>query len=338
MNKAPAVYVPTEPEGNGLTLPLLLSLLAHGIVLGVLIYTYQQPKLEIAGSIETTMVTPGELAEMQSQILANRAAAQAANSDSSFESFSANQNSAQPNTQVDSPSSSPLDSAANLQNVPIFIPSDEPAESPTLMSEEQHQRRQQQIQEYERNIAEFAAQLDESALEDINQVQQDKQNALDEERAQLKSFRTKQNPIPKIKQPTDNSRNIEIEMDSAGSKAKNLNLSDGQSTVSTDSATSSPTTGSARSAGGSRGTSNSEIVNLIKQNYNPPIAARGSVQQATLVITVNASGNVTKVVASGPDSAVNEAARQAVLTTRKLPIEVDDPKYPTFTLRFRGSN
>ncbi len=78
MNNAPAVYVPTPPEGNGLTLPMLLSLLAHGIVLGLLIYTYQPPELETVGNIETTMITPGELAEMQGQILANRAAAQAA--------------------------------------------------------------------------------------------------------------------------------------------------------------------------------------------------------------------------------------------------------------------
>ena len=31
MRNAPTVYVPTEPEGNGLTLPTLLSLLAHGL-------------------------------------------------------------------------------------------------------------------------------------------------------------------------------------------------------------------------------------------------------------------------------------------------------------------
>ena len=61
MHKAPTVYVPTEPEGNGLTLPTLLSLLAHGLVIGILIYTYQNMDIETAGSIETTMVSPEQL-------------------------------------------------------------------------------------------------------------------------------------------------------------------------------------------------------------------------------------------------------------------------------------
>ena len=56
MNQAPVVYVPTEPEGNGLTLPTLLSVLAHGIVIGILIYTYQHMDVETVGSLETTMV------------------------------------------------------------------------------------------------------------------------------------------------------------------------------------------------------------------------------------------------------------------------------------------
>ena len=64
MNNAPAVYVPTQPEGNGLTLPTLLSLLAHGLVIGILIYTYQNTEVETVGSLETVMVSPEQLAEM----------------------------------------------------------------------------------------------------------------------------------------------------------------------------------------------------------------------------------------------------------------------------------
>lgn len=332
MNNAPTVYVPTEPEGNGLTLPMLLSLLAHGIVIGVLIYTYQQPDLETAGSIETTMVTPGELAEMQSQILANRAAAQAQAANGEGNAATDQQMSA------NNSNNAPFSSQSDSQNNSIFTRSDESADSSVLMSQDHRQRLLEQSQEYERNIAELAAQLDESALENLDQVQQDKQNELDEEREQLKSFRSKQNNPPKIKKPTSSDGNIEIEAGSSSSTGKSLSLSDGQSTMSNDTATSSPTTGSGKSAGANRGASNSEIVNLIKRNYNPPVAAKGSSQQTTLTITVKANGDVTNVTASGPDNAVNEAARQAVLSTRNLPIDVDDPKYPTFTVRFRGSN
>jgi len=332
MNSAPAVYVPTPPEGNGLTLPMLLSLLAHGIVLGLLIYTYQQPELETVGNIETTMVTPGELAEMQGQILANRAAMQAASSSGSAvatEQTNANNSSNASQTSV----------PPNTQGESIFTRSDAPADQPVLMSQDHHQRLLEQSQEYERNIAELAAQLDESALEELNQVDQNRQNELDAERARLKSFRNTENNPPKIKRPNNTQSNLEIDTGNSSSAGKNFSLSDGQSTVSGNATTSGQSTGSNNSAsGGSRGASNNEIINLIRRNYNPPIAAKGSTQRATLTITVNSNGDVVSVSVSGSDSAVNEAARQAVLSTRNLPIDTDDPKYPTFTVQFKGSN
>ena len=57
----------------------------------------------------------------------------------------------------------------------------------------------------------------------------------------------------------------------------------------------------------------------------------------TLALKNNAP-NTCIVTASGPDEAVNEAAKQAVLSTGSLPIDADDPKYPTFTVQFKGSN
>jgi len=209
-----------------------------------------------------------------------------------------------------------------------------------LMSEEQHQRLLEQNQEYERNMAEWAAQLDESVLDEHDQVEQERRAQLIEEQKRLRDFRNKQNNPPKIKRPTANDRNIEINTGGSGSAGQTLSLGDdGQSTLSGDTTTSSTAKGSSRSASsGSRGASNSEIINLIKRNYNPPTAAKGSTQRATLTITVNSSGAVVNVSASGPDSAVNEAAKQAVLNTGSLPIDADDPKYPTFTIQFKGSN
>lgn len=333
MHNTPAVYVPTQPEGNGLTMPTLLSLLAHGLVLGILVYTYQHTEVETAGSIETVMVSPEQLAEMQGQILANRAAASAAMQDNSSAS------SAMPSQTSDSRASSQSTNQPNSQRVPVFTRSDDPASQPMLMSEEQHQRLLEQNQEYERRMAEWAAQLDESVTEEHDHVEREKREQLIEEQKRLGEFRHKQNNPPKIKRPTANDRNIEIDTDSTGSAGKTFSLSEGQSTLSGDTATSSPSKGNSRSAaGGSRGASNSEIINLIRRNYSPPTAAKGSTQRATLTITVNTSGNIVNVSASGPDSAVNEAARQAVLNTGSLPIDADDPKYPTFTIQFKGSN
>lgn len=329
MHNAPIVYVPTQPESNGLTLPTLLSLLAHALVIGVLIYNYQHAEVETAGSIETVMVSPEQLAEMQGQILANRAAAatamQAENGATTMtqtETFDGGASTQNPNQ-------------TSSQRVPVFTRSDD-ASQPMLMSEDQRQRIFEQNQDYERRMAEWAAQLDESVSEEHSQVEQNKREQRAEEQERLGEFRNKQNNPPKITRPTASDRNIEINTGSAG---KTYNLSDGQSSMSGDTATSSLTKGSSRSASsGNHGASNSEIVGLIKRNYNPPTAAKGSTQSATLTITVNASGNIVNVSASGPDSAVNEAAKQAVLDTGSLPIDTDDPKYPTFTIQFKGSN
>ena len=285
MRNAPTVYVPTEPEGNGLTLPTFLSVLAHGLVIGILIYSYQNMEVETAGTIETVMISPEQLAEMQGQILANRAAAASAmqtDGSSSGSSINMSENSTDSSTSYDS------QTQPNSERVPVFTHSNDPAASrPMLMSEEQHQRLLEQNQDYERNMAEWAAQLDESVLEEHEQIEQDKRQQLIEEQKRLGDFRNKQNNPPKIKRPTANDRNIEINTGGSGSAGQTFSLGDdGQSTLSGDATTSSTAKGSSRSASsGSRGASNSEIINLIKRNYNPPTAAKGSTQRATLTIT-----------------------------------------------------
>ncbi|WP_350558363.1 TonB family protein [Psychrobacter sp. CAL346-MNA-CIBAN-0220] len=337
MNNAPAVYVPTQPEGDGLTLPTLLSLLAHGIVIGLLIYNYQSTKIENAGSIETIMVSPEQLAEMQGQILANRAAASASLQADSTASGAMSSEPLNPNnTSISTPNSS----GSTSQRMPVFLPSDISADTYSdesmLMSQEQQQRFIEKSQEYERNIDEWSTQQDDMTLEKLERVEDNKKSKLDERREQLKDFRAKKNNPPKIEKPNSSQRNIEINSGNAG---KNYSLSDGQSTLSGDTSTSSSSKGSSRSASSnSGGASNSEIINLVKRNYNPPIGAKGSTQRATLTITINANGDVVNVSVSGSDSAVNDAAKQAVLNTRNLPIDADDPKYPTFTIQFNGSN
>ena len=346
MNNAPAVFVPTQPESDGLTLPTLLSLLAHGIVIGLLIYNFQSTEVETVGSIETIMVSPEQLAEMQSQILANQAAASSGNSLDNLPSGAINDAPLNPNDMStkyfnpNNPSTSSANSAApaTSQRVPVFLQSNEPSDSstPILMSQEQQQLLTEQAQEHEQNVAESVAQQEALANERLDSVEQNRQEEQAQVREQLKEFKNKESSTPKIERPNNKQRNIEI---TSGSGGKNYNLSEGQSTFSGESATSSPTKGSSSSASsGSRGASNSEIISLIKRNYNPPIASKGSVQRTTLTITVNASGTVTHVSASGSNTAVNDAAKQAVMNAGSLPIDVNDPKYPTFTIQFNGSN
>lgn len=303
MHNAPVVYVPTQPEGNGLTLPTLLSVLAHGLVIGILVYTYQHTKTDTVESIETVMVSPEQLAEMQGQILANRAAAasamQAANSTSSASSTSS--------------SESFSDSASQ----------------PMLMSEEQNQRLLEQNQEYERNMAEFAAQLDESVTEEHGQVEQNKNEQLIEEQNQLGDSRHKQNNPPKITRPTATDKNLKINTGDSGSAGQRYDLeADGNSTTSN---------GGSSSTSGSTGASDSDIKALIKKNLISPEGAKGQTVLATLTITVDSSGIITGYNASGSNPKYNKALEDAARVTRKLPIGPDDPKYPTFSIEYIGT-
>ncbi len=290
MHNAPVVYVPTQPEGNGLTLPMLLSVLAHGLVIGILVYTYQHTKTDTVESIETVMVSPEQLAEMQGQILANRAAAasalQAANSTSSASSTSS--------------SESFSDSASQ----------------PMLMSEEQNQRLLEQNQEYERNMAEFAAQLDESVTEEHSQVEQNKNEKLIEEQNQLGDFRNKQNNPPKITRPTATDKNLKINTGDSGSAGQRYDLeADGNSTTSN---------GGSGSTSRSTGEFKSAILSKIQSKLDTPIETQGLT--TSLSLKLDTRGNVKSAKASGPNAVVNQAVEQAARAASPLPIDLDNPE------------
>ena len=309
MNKAPTVYVPTPPEGNGLTLPTLLSILAHGIVLGLLIYTYQPPELEDPSAIETTMISPSELAEMQGQILANRAANAQITSDASA------------GEQIDIPDSNidPGNSQPSSQRVPVFTRSDEAASAPLLMDNEQQQQRAEQIAEYNRNLAEWAEQIDKEAMDDINKVQQDKLDQQIEEQETLKEYQVKRNRPPKIEKPTNNQDNIKIRKGDSGSAQENYNLTEGKSTASNSTSTAKNSGGSSRSIGEFK----QGIADKIQRNLKAPIETQGITARVTLKL--DARGNVLSANASGANAEVNKAAEKAAFASSPLPIDLDNP-------------
>ncbi|MBF0658913.1 cell envelope integrity protein TolA [Psychrobacter sp. NG25] len=320
MHNAPAVYVPTQPEGNGLTLPTLLSLLAHGLVIGLLVYNYQHTEVDMTGSLETVMVSPEQLADMQGQILANRAAAQAASANSSAAAF----------TQADASDSndaSQNSTQSSSQQVPNFSRPDDTTGRPLLMSEEHHQRLLEQNREYEQRMAEWAEELDESVTEKHDAIEQDKRDEQVEEQQRLQEYRNKPNDSLKINRPTATDKNIKI---NAGSSGKAFSLSeDGQPTISgsTPSQSGSPT----------RSASDSEVKSLIRKNFSSPEGAKGKTALTILTITVNSSGVITSVSTSGDDPLMNKAVENAAWDTKKLPIGPDDPKYPTFRIEYIGS-
>ncbi len=314
MHNAPVVYVPTEPEGNGLTLPMLLSLLAHGLVLGILIYAYQHTDVETAGSIETVMVSPEQLAEMQGQILANRAAAaEAMQTDSSTNGIS----STLPPQTFDSGSTSQSTDQPNAQRAPVFTRSDDPASAPILMSETQHQRLLEQNQEYERRMAEWAAKLDEAVLEEHEAVEQDKKKQLIEEQRRLDEFHQKQNNPPKITRPTPTDRNLKIDTSGSGSAGKTFDLSEGQSTADSKPAS------TRSSASASADDFKNSIAAKIQRNLKAPLETQGIT--AKVALRLDNQGNVLSAKATGANSAVNDAAEKAAFAASPLPIDLTNP-------------
>ena len=321
MHNAPAVYVPTQPEGNGLTLPTLLSLLAHGLVIGLLVYNYQHTEVDMTGSLETVMVSPEQLADMQGQILANRAAAQAqaANASSSSStvtqanesnSNNANQNSAQ----------------SSSQQVPSFSRPDDTTGRPLLMSEEHHQRLLERNREYEQQMAELAEQLDESVTEKHDAIEQDKRDEQIEDQQRLQEYRNKPNDSLKINRPTATDKNIKI---NAGSSGKAFSLSeDGQPTIS-------GSTPSQSSNAGNRGSSKSKkqyingIVSQIKNSFVFPKNTYG--QTVKLIIEVDRSGNVTSVTVS-PKSGGSDVAQAAAITAtnQASPLDIDPDNFEDY--------
>ncbi|MGP5359280.1 energy transducer TonB [Psychrobacter celer] len=325
MHNAPVVYVPTEPEGNGLTLPMLLSLLAHGLVLGTLIYAYQHTDVETAGSIETVMVSPEQLAEMQGQILANRAAAaEAMQTDSSTNGIS----STLPPQTFDSGSTSQSTDQPNAQRAPVFTRSNDPASAPILMSETQHQRLLEQNQEYERRMAEWAAKLDEAVLEEHEAVEQDKKKQLIEEQRRLDEFHQKQNNPPKITRPTPTDRNLKIDTSGSGSAGKTFDLSEGQSTADSKPAS------TRSSASASADDFKNSIAAEIQRNLKAPLETQGIT--AKVALRLDNQGNVLSAKATGANSAVNDAAEKAAFAASPLPIDLTNPaSFAALTINVR---
>jgi hypothetical protein len=317
MNNAPLVYIPTPPDSDGLTLPTLLSLLAHGIVIGLLIYTYQQPSLETSGAIETTMVSPEQLAEMQAQILSNRAAAQAASQANSTLPAETSESTA---STASTPPTAPSESAtSSSQRVPVFMRSNDAADEPILMSENQQQRLAEQSAAYERNLAEWNAQAEALASERLEQVEQRQQEDDAKERERLKEYRDKQKNTtnPRINRPSKTDRNIEIETGLPSSAGKTFDLSDGQSTADSKPAS------TRSSASASAGDFKNSIAAKIQRNLKAPLETQGIT--AKVALRLDNQGNVLSAKATGANSAVNDAAEQAAFAASPLPIDLTNP-------------
>lgn len=308
MNNAPLVYIPTQPESDGLTMPTLLSLLAHGIVLGLLIYTYQQPSLETTSAIETMMVSPEQLAEMQGQILANReAAAEAASSfdnTPSTESF----DSSTGNTSPDS-------AQPSSQSVPVFMRSDEVAD------------------DYDATMQAFNRKMEQEAADRIQAPREEREQLFLDEQEELTVLKeVEKNPPPKTpnnKPPMvkkGNNGDISIANGAAGNK-ESMSLENDGEPKSFGSANNTNGSSSARSTGEFK----NAILAEIKNKLNTPVETQGLT--TSLSLKLDAQGNVRSAKARGSNPIVHSAVEKAAYAASPLSIDLANPtSYANLTI------
>ena len=83
--------------------------------------------------------------------------------------------------------------------------------------------------------------------------------------------------------------------------------------------------------------SNADILQLIRSKFVAPVGSAHTAVTTKVTITVNTQGYVTSVYASS-NNAYDQAAVEAIRAVGRFPIDSSDPKYPTFTIIFRGHN
>jgi hypothetical protein len=202
--------------------------------------------------------------------------------------------------------------------------SDDAADEPILMSENQQQRLAEQSAAYERNLAEWNAQAEALASERLEQVEQRQQEDDAKERERLKEYRDKQKNTtnPRINRPSKTDRNIEIETGLPSSANKTFDLSDGQSTADSRVADSKPAS-TRSSASASAGDFKNSIAAKIQRNLKAPLETQGIT--AKVALRLDNQGNVLSAKATGANSAVNDAAEQAAFAASPLPIDLTNP-------------
>ena len=275
LNRAPSVYVPVEPEDNGIALPAILSLIVHGSILAFIALSYQVPKIEDNQAIETTIITPEELASLQADIQANRETLAAGGIPATPEISQQ-----QPATQND-PSYIGSDSAFSRGISSIFNRAVEPTPEPMGANDSS-----------DPVFTELNELPDIGGAEDFSDTTE-VTSAIEESKPI--------NSAPKVTANTTNQGQLSATFPSGTDSNKNKSTS--------GTGTASQSTGSGNSKASS-GDVSGALVSLIEPHWNPPVGKVGAA--VSVSVTVDENGNVLSVNANTSDAALKESLESAV--------------------------
>ncbi|WP_230657434.1 cell envelope integrity protein TolA [Psychrobacter sp. I-STPA10] len=330
----PSVYVPVEPEDNGLGIPMVLSILIHAAIIGFVFFTHRVPKMDIPASIETSIVTPEELAAMQAGIKANRAAGEEGNqgeqSSQTFDTNLATNNSNRENNRNRQPTPPPpaQNTEVRRHSVPIFIPTNEPTIDNIDSAEIDTRLDTTDIKEleYERRRQIFSEQMEKEAEQNLQDFASDVADKNIKEKERLGELKAKK---PKIEKPKRIEKDF-APIESGDSHATNSwSLGDDGDPLLTGN---TGNTGSAKGAQGRSGGSQSgggnidgALISHIEPYWHPPKNRVG--ERVVADVTVDANGNVLSIKVNSADNELKSSLDSAIRNASPLtPIQGTDKR------------
>lgn len=285
-NKMTSVYVPVEtPDIKGVA--LLMSLLMHGILLGSVIFFHHEAP---PPPMETMLITPDQLAEIEGQIQENqqqnRGGALATTSATSSQKMADNTKKTEPDPKIRQMMNDIAKKEAQWR--------EEQALFAEQIDKEMQAEQQAFIDELNREQAET-----EDAIKEFRQAE----NNLDEIRENIR--KTSEAYKKDLNENQEKPQKIEsIEL------GKNKQKSDNNTSVNN----------SSRSGGGSAGGATSYkklIVGIIDRNWSPPTNSHG--KRLTASFNISPSGTISNIQISGGDETFKNSLLQAIQNSSPLP-------------------
>ncbi len=348
-------------DNNGTTKPFIKGLFLHVGIIGVIILGSLISNIGNPNSmIETSLISSSELAGVENQIAESRKQAKKAGT--------MGQNSAKSTTQMANVNKAmTTTNAVNNETetgikkfaksvTEIFSGKDNSSENETIIIEEiktQVEEKSKSLTEainrkdeyevqYEKDLKAFVKEEQEKARKAEIEA---KERQIIEEKALIKAFRESEQNIDNVVQKKKKSqKEIEEqrEEDLARQQANEKILAEQQGQYGTGDASGFEPVKS-MSLGipdGEEGTSKGKknalqaVANKIMRLLIPP--AHSGFYTSEARITVNARGEVIRVIATGKNVYLNKAVEQAVMRASPLPITANDRHYPIFSIEFQG--
>lgn len=298
-----SVYVPVKTPDYPVW-AILVSGIAHALLVGLLFYFYHTAP---PAPMQTTLITPEQLSQLQGQIKANQQNAQAVSGDTSGAP-------AQPSTSADT--------------LPTLSKTAQPSPSTNQIETVKHELAAKQAQ-WEKEQALFAEKLDQEVEAERQGVVDDLNQRNENEQRNLQDYKIAESNLDDVKNElranaAAYNKNLNAKNDRPNdNSSQSFDLDrDGKSTGTGQSQSPALGSNSASRRGGASGGSAagyiSQVMSIIDSHWNVPTNSNGKSLVASFSIA--ADGTITNInIRSGGDAAFKASLQQAISQSSPLP-------------------